>query len=204
MTSLPVSRVPVEKQTPIASLRGLSAALARALGELGVGGNDLSTLLAEAVEAECILCRITVSGTDLISTCLAGDADPAGVNEKLARLRLGYCCRKGCPSSYYVVRFAPRSGIEWSELWDRAQPGLGLPKGAAPDEDAPPTSLWRNLIPVTWLERAPKLIILGVVSLLVLGLLIIGGCRPDLLHKSRVFRVSGVERLPVDTSVQGE
>jgi hypothetical protein len=161
----------------------------------------MATLLAEAVEAECILCRITVSGTDLISMGLRGDTDATGVHEKLVRLRLGYCCRRGCPSSYYVVRFAPRPDIEWSELWDRAQPCLGLP---APSEEVPPTAFWRNLIPVVWLERTRRPIIFGVVSLLVLGLLIIGGCRPDLLHKSRVFIVSGVERLPADPSVQGE
>jgi len=185
-------------------LHGLSAALARTLGELGVGGNDMATLLAEAVQAECILCRITVSGADLISVGLRGNTDASGVSEKLARLRLGYCCRKSCPSSYYVVRFAPRPGIEWSELWERAEPGLGLPGEPAPDEDAPPTSLWRNIVPVTWVERARRPVILGVASFLVLGLLIIGGCRSGLLHKSRVFIVSGVEHLPVDASVHGE
>jgi len=164
----------------------------------------MATLLAEAIEAECILCRITVSGADLISTGLRGDTAADGVNYKLVRLRLGYCCRKGCPSSYYVVRFAPRPGIDWSVVWNRAEPGLGLPADRAPDEDAPPPALWRNLIPVLWVERARKPIILGLVSLLVLGLFIIGGCRSGLLHKSRVFIVSGVERLPVYVSVHGE
>jgi len=203
--SPPVSRVAFEKQTPIACLHGLSSALARTLGELGVGGSDIAALLAEAVEAECILCRITVSGADLISTGLRGDTDTASVNDKLVRLRLGYCCRKGCPSSYYVVRFAPRPGIEWSEVWDRAEPGLGFSADPAPDEDVPPPALWRNLIPAVWVERARKPIILGVVSLLVLVLLIIGGCRvPGLSPKSRVFIVSGVEHLPVDDSLHGE
>jgi len=164
----------------------------------------MATLLAEAVEAECILCRITVSGADLISAGLRGDGHGAGVNEKLVRLRLGYCCRKGCPSSYYVVRFAPRPGIEWNQLWDRVEPGLGLPTEPAPDEDVPRSTLWRNLIPMTWVERARKRIVLGVVSLLVLVLLIIGGCRAGLLHKSRVFIVSGAERLPVDVSARGK
>ena len=165
----------------------------------------MATLLAEAVEAECILCRITVSGADLISTGLGGDTDAAGVNEKLVRLRLGYCCRKGCPSSYYVVRFAPRPGIEWSQLWGRAEPGLGLPAEPAPDEYVPRPALWRNLIPVAWVERARKPITLGVVSLLVLVLFIIGGCRvPGLSPKSRVFIVSCVEHLPVDPSAHRE
>src|SRR5439155_26451298 len=125
---------PFGKPTPIASLPGLSTALGRTLGELGVGGSDMATLLAEAVQAQCMLCRISVSGADLISTSLGGDTDAAGVNEKLDRLRLGYGCRKGCPSSYYVVRFAPRPGIEWSQLWGRSEPGLGLPAEAAPDQ----------------------------------------------------------------------
>jgi hypothetical protein len=204
VTSPPISRVPFEKQTPIASLRGFSAALARTLGELGVGGGDMATLLSEAVEAECILCRITVSGADLISTGLHGDADMAGVNEKLVRLRLGYCCRKGCLSSYYVVRFAPRPGIEWSEVWDRAQPCLGLLSDPAPDEEVSRPVLWKNLVPGVWVQRARKPIILGVVSVLVLGLIIIGNCHPGLLHKSRVFIVSGVEHSPVDAAVNGK
>jgi len=175
-------------------LQGLSAALAGALGELGVSGSDMATLLSEAVEAECILCRITVPGADLISTGLHGDPDPAGVNEKLVRLRLGYCCRKGCLSSYYVVRFAPRHGIEWSEVWDRAERGLGSPVEPALDEEVPPRTLWRNLISEAWVQRARKPVTLSVVSLLVLVLLIIGGCGvPGLLHKSRVFIVSDVD-----------
>jgi hypothetical protein len=165
----------------------------------------MATLLAEAVEAECILCRITVSGADLISTGLHGDTDAAGVNAKLVRLRLGYCCRNGCPSNYYVVRFAPRPGIEWSEVWDRAERGLGLPAEPAQEEDVPPRALWRNLIPEVWVHGARKPVILGVMSLLVLALFTIGGCRvPGISPKSRVFIVSGVEHLPVDASVHGE
>jgi len=185
-------------------LQGLSAALARALGELGVGGSDMVTLLSEAVEAECLLCRITVSGADLISTGLHGGTDPSSVHEKLVRLRLAYCCRKGCLSSYYVVRFAPRPGIEWSEVWDRAQSFLGQPADAAPDEGAPPPALWKNTIPMAWVQSTRKPILFGVVALLVLGLLIIGGCHTGLLHKSRVFIVSSVEPTPVDASVHGK
>jgi hypothetical protein len=184
-------------------LQGLSAALAGALGELGVSGSDMATLLSEAVEAECILCRITVPGADLISTGLHGDPDPAGVNEKLVRLRLGYCCRKGCLASYYVVRFAPRPGIEWSEVWDRAERGLGPPPEPAPDEAVPPRTF--SLIPEAWVQYARKPFTLGVASLLVLVLFIIEGCRvPGLLHKSRVFIVSDVQHSPVDLSVHGK
>jgi hypothetical protein len=162
------------------------------LGELGVGGSDMATLLSEAVEAECILCQITVSGADLISTGLHGDTVPARVNEKLDRLRLGYCCRKGCLSCYYVVRFTPRPGIEWSEVWDRAERGLGSLPEPAPNE-AVPQRMFR-LIPEAWVQYARKPFTLGVVSLLVLVLLIIGGCGvPGLLHKSRVFIVSDVD-----------
>ena len=165
----------------------------------------MATLLAEAVEAECILCRITVSGAELISIGLRGDTDAAGVHEKLVRLRLGYCCRKGCASSYYVVRFATRPGIEWSALWDRAEPGLG-PPAQAPGKGVPRPIVWRNLIiPAVWVELARKPIILGMVSLLVLVLFIIGGCRvPGLTPNSRVFIVSDVQQLPVDASVRGE
>jgi len=185
-------------------LQGLSAALARTLGELGVGGSDMATLLSEAVEAECLLCRITVSGADLISMGLHGDTDPSGVHEKLIRLRLGYCCRKGCLSSFYVVRFAARPGIEWGEVWDRAQPFLGLPADHAREEGEPPPAFWKNTIPVVWVQRTRKPILFGVVILLVLGLFNIGGCRTGLLHKSRVFIVSSVEPSTVDASVHGE
>jgi hypothetical protein len=185
-------------------LNGLSAALARALGELGVGGSDIATLLAEAVEAECVLCRITVSGADLISTGLRGDTDPGSVNEKLTRLRLGYCCRNGCASSYYVVRFAPRPGIEWSEVWDRGQGRLGSPAELAPEQEVPPQALWCNLISAVWVERARKPFVLGFLSVLVLVLFIIGGCRvPGISPKSRVFIVSSAEHLPVTASVPG-
>jgi hypothetical protein len=134
--------VPFEKQIPVASLGGLSTALARALGDLGVGSGDISTLLAGAVEAQCVLCRITVSGTELISAGLGTDTAGAGPNEKLARLRLGYCCRNGCASSFYVVRFAPRPGVEWSELWDR----LCLGPSTEPAEDVASSPRWRNLL----------------------------------------------------------
>ena len=205
MPSPPVSRDAFEKQAPIATLHGLSTALARTLGELGVGGNDMAKLLAEAVEAQCILCRITVSGSDLISTGLGNDTEATGVSEKLGRLRLGYCCRKGCTSNYYVVRFAPRPGIEWSELWDRTEPALGLSAESAPEREAPRPALWRNLIPVAWVERARRPVVLAVVSFLLLMFFIIGGCRvPGLSPKARVFIVSGMQQLPVDASVRGE
>jgi len=200
-----VSRVPFEKETPIDSLLRLSAPLGRALGDLGVGGSDIDRLLCEAVEAECILCRITVSGADLISTCLHGDTDPSAANDKLTRLRQGYCCRKGCLSNYYVVRFAPSAGIEWSEVWDRAQPGLGSPAEPAPDEDVPPQTLGRKLIAEMRVQCARRPVVVGVVSLLVLVLLIIGGCRVrGLLHKSRVFIVSDAGHPPASASVHGK
>jgi hypothetical protein len=200
-----VSRVPFEKETPIDSLLRLSATLGRALGDLGVGGSDIDRLLCEAVEAECILCRITVSGADLISTGLHRDTDPSAANEKFVRLRLGYCCRKGCLSNYYVVRFAPSAGIEWSEVWDRAQLGLGSPANPAPNEDVPPRVFWRNLIPEVWVQRARNPITLGVVFFLVLVLFIIGGCCVrGLLHKSRVFIVSDAGHSPASASVHGK
>src|SRR5262245_46217894 len=89
-----------EVQLRIEELASIHTALARAFGEAGIGGTRLEGLFKEQVKAECLGCGIIVSGEDLghITVVLG---EPPTVDNKLDRLRLGYCARNGCSSRYY-------------------------------------------------------------------------------------------------------
>jgi len=188
MPSLLAKAGSFERSIAVTSLGDLVTVLAPVLGPATAGGAVLERLFAETIEAECVICGIRLVGTDLIAASLGSDAPTAGSSLELARLRLGYCARKTCKSSYYVVRFAPWPNIDWREVWIHIQPALAAVSTAS-TEPAPPVR-WRSLIPERWLQRASKPVPILIASALVLVLCWRGGCRvPGLSPKPRVFIV---------------
>jgi hypothetical protein len=91
-------------RVPITDLPEAHAALARALGETGVGGPELERLFASGVTAGCVACGLSVTGSDLGDLALHNteEADRR-LPERLERLRLGYCPRQGCESRFFRV-----------------------------------------------------------------------------------------------------
>jgi hypothetical protein len=177
-----------EQQAAIETLPRLIVSLARALGEAGVGGATIQSLLADAVRAECVSCRMSVSGTDLNEAALAIDAG-AALGNKLERLRLGYCARNTCSGRYYLLRFRDQTGVQWDRVWARSQALLSAQATGQSDTDSIPQKCERA--GAWWYRRlAQRPMLLGLMSVFLLAVFVRSGCHvPGLSPKGRVFIV---------------
>lgn len=72
----------------------------------------LETLRSRA-SATCVQCGITIRGDELLALVpSASDTGTPPPSPRVARLRLGYCARQGCDSTYYSVRLPFPPGTE--------------------------------------------------------------------------------------------
>ncbi|MBL9134787.1 MAG: hypothetical protein JNK85_02915 [Verrucomicrobiales bacterium] len=100
-------------------LRNFPALAARLVGWRSDSLKDDAAWMAvlkDALEAECEVCGMRVTGEDLAR--LAKPVPNLPESPKVARLRLGYCARQGCDSYYYRLRFQPVSSVDWTVLLD--------------------------------------------------------------------------------------
>jgi len=88
-----------ELRLPVTDLPRVHEALARALGEAGVGGQELHALFGAGVRAVCVGCGLPVSGAELGELAVA--ERERELPAKLERLRLGYCPRNGCEARFF-------------------------------------------------------------------------------------------------------
>src|SRR5678816_806351 len=79
-----------------------------------------------ALSAECVQCGIKLSGSELLKF----EEDPSE-DERVERLRVGYCARNGCESLFYRVTCAPHPQINWPGLLNPAQELTADEKAAA-------------------------------------------------------------------------
>jgi hypothetical protein len=103
-------------------------ALACALGDAGVGGQQLPALFATGVRATCTGCGLSVSGTELSELAMAAaetESKAPRLPPKLERLRLGYCPRQGCEARYYSLALSPVGRFEPAAILARTQTLLG-------------------------------------------------------------------------------
>jgi hypothetical protein len=192
MQPLPVSTDLVERQCALTSLSALVLALTRAMAESGLRGADVEQVFAQNVDAKCVLCGIALSGTDLLLASLHDGTAPDKLPAKLKRLRLGYCARNTCTSSYYLVKLAPMPNIDWSELWFRADNSIAVGDDSVSEVARNPLKI---LVSLQYLRH--PVTICGLVVVLVI-LFVQGGCRiPGLSPKPRVFIVSSLAPLPL-------
>ncbi|HYT62160.1 MAG TPA: hypothetical protein VEL06_18415 [Haliangiales bacterium] len=106
-------------QVRLDSLASLYSRLAAALGEAGFSGNQLNEIFSKHVRAECVQCGIQISGDDIGHIAFAEEKTPLP-NSKLDRLRHGYCVRNGCDSYFYRLHFGDYPGLNWKEIWEKA------------------------------------------------------------------------------------
>ena len=93
-----------ELHLPVDRLPHVHEALARALGEAGVGGAELIDLFASGVRGVCVGCGLSVTGAELGEITVAcGPARDQPLSPKLERLRLGRCPRNGCDARFFNV-----------------------------------------------------------------------------------------------------
>jgi hypothetical protein len=71
----------------------------------------LRAAIDQALGAECVQCGIKLSGSELLKF-----ADETSDDERVERLRMGYCARNGCESLFYRVTCAPHPEVNWPGL----------------------------------------------------------------------------------------
>lgn len=99
------------REQPLSSLTGFSRALA---GAMVAATPEMEKALGEALFGECIQCGIAVNGTELAHVC--GQDPDSDAENKLARLRLGYCARKDCNGHTYRLKFYKHIDLKWDDL----------------------------------------------------------------------------------------
>lgn len=93
-----------ELRVPVTDLPRVHEALARALGDAGVGGQELNVLFGSGIRAVCAGCGLPVTGAELGELTVPGEEDrDRALPPKLERLRLGFCPRNGCEARFFNV-----------------------------------------------------------------------------------------------------
>jgi hypothetical protein len=122
----PVPPVPATLRLGVAELPRAHHAVAGALGEAGVGGQQLTALFASGLRATCVGCGITVTGTELGELVLAADENSDHrLTPKLERLRLGYCPRADCEARFFNLELSPVGQFDPAKVLARAMEILG-------------------------------------------------------------------------------
>lgn len=97
-------------------------AVACALGETGIGGQQLPAVFATGVRANCTGCGMSVTGGELSELMVAAaEEGEHRLPPKLERLRLGYCPRNGCEARFYTLELNPAGKFEPGVVLARAK-----------------------------------------------------------------------------------
>ena len=97
-------------------------AVACALGEAGIGGQQLPAVFATGVRATCTGCGMSVTGGELSELMVAATEEGEHrLPPKLERLRLGYCPRNGCEARFYTLELSPAGKFEPGAVLARAK-----------------------------------------------------------------------------------
>lgn len=158
----PRPATPTDTTVRIGELAAVHAGLARAFGEVGIGGQKLDDIFSLAITAQCVGCGITVSGTDLAHISVAPGQAVAS-EPKLDRLRLGYCARNGCNAKFYRIFCENLPGVDAAKLVAR---GLEL-RHAPPPEPEPEPDAVVGPRPVWW-KQPKRLLAIAVLVLVVI------------------------------------
>jgi hypothetical protein len=109
-----------EVRLRVEELPGFHAGMARALGQVGVGGAAQHEFFGKNVRAVCVGCGLIINGEDIGHIAVATPEAGPNTDTKLDRLRLGYCGRAGCESRFYQVTVDPAPQIEPEKLVPQA------------------------------------------------------------------------------------
>ncbi len=120
-TASPPVSGPAQTRLSVGDLPKAFHAVACALGEAGVGGQQLPAIFATGLRATCTGCGMTVTGAELSELMVAsGDDAEHRLPPKLERLRLGYCPRNGCEARFFTLELAKAGQFEPKPVLDRA------------------------------------------------------------------------------------
>lgn len=170
----------------------LGPALAAGLAASGWRGDDLGGVIGASVSATCVGCGMVVSGEDLMVIGVEVE-DASTWSEKRRRLRLGYCARRECRSSFCTVGLRAVAGVDWEGIWREVEREW-RDDGGAVGGRVEWRARWRR-----WLERAASwsgrmrrpLVLLGMILGMGLAVAVVrsGVGIPGLASRSRSYIV---------------
>jgi hypothetical protein len=108
------SELVIQRQEHLYRLGEFCAALRDAVAGAGFGPDEARELFRTYVAAECVGCKIHVSGEELFA--LSQPPAPEYASAKTGRLRRGDCARQGCDAYYYQVSFMHYAQIDWPTI----------------------------------------------------------------------------------------
>src|ERR1041385_381254 len=125
--------------------------------------------LDQAWSAECVQCGIRLSGSELLKF-----QEEISDDQRVERLRIGYCARNGCESLFYRVTCAPHPNINWPGLLN---PAYEL---SVDEKDTAESAATKSKF-VRWRNKAGVRVALAVAVLLIVFLIrqiYLGGAIP--------------------------
>ena len=117
----------------------------------------MKEIFSRNISAECVQCGILLTSEELNRVALAGPDTPFSEN-KLERVRQGYCGRRECNSYFYRLNLSAVPGIDWESIKTKAREKLS--GGKTVEEKVEPS------LP----KKAPSTLPLGKIALAI-GLL---------------------------------
>ena len=147
-------------------------------------GEALNEIFSRHISAECVQCGILLTSEELNRIALAGATTTFSEN-KLERVRRGYCGRRDCNSYFYRLNLSAVPGIDWESIKGKVRVRLSGEKPAKAEKIEAPLP-----------KKAPTRLPLGKIALaigLVFALLIFkwwwwDGSIP-LLQKKTIYQV---------------
>ncbi len=118
-TASPSNELAFARPVHLYHLRSRGQALRRLLAESGMTHEKISELIRHRVSGRCAECNFMLNGAELNAVFNEIESD----NPKIRRLQVGSCGRKDCGSYFYDLRFEHADGIDWADLWQRAEAG---------------------------------------------------------------------------------
>ena len=110
---------PQFRREPLTRLRVFSSAVQEHLQAGGFSSDQVFAIFDSSISAECIQCRIQVSGRELFEVG-SEPVDGQQAGPKITRMRLGDCARQGCDSMYYNLTLQPYPRVDWPAIISQA------------------------------------------------------------------------------------
>jgi hypothetical protein len=104
----------IQHQEHLFHLGEFCVALRTAIAGSGFGPDQVREIFRAFVTAECVGCRIRISGEELFALSQPPAAEYASA--KTGRMRRGDCARQGCDSYYCLIGFKYYAEIDWPTI----------------------------------------------------------------------------------------
>ncbi|MGC8990480.1 MAG: hypothetical protein ACP5MD_10185 [Verrucomicrobiia bacterium] len=173
-------------QVRIDALPACYQAILEALAVAELPADEISDVFKHYVTAECLQCGTRVTGDELGQLALGNQLQP-DEDQKLFRLKTGYCASSGCESYYYRLILTEHPKVDWTGL------AQSLANAAAASTTTPEPQKQKHagtLAP--WLQHPQARRVLAGIAILIALLVarhFMTGGRLPFVHKKPVYVV---------------